>query len=74
MFAFLATAERFGLIQQIDRWVVRQAVRLIAAHERADRDIAASGPTSRVTGADERLGEEQPAERDASEKSLLLTR
>jgi diguanylate cyclase (GGDEF)-like protein/PAS domain S-box-containing protein len=37
--AFLATAERFGLIQQIDRWVVRQAVRLVAAHERAGRQL-----------------------------------
>jgi EAL domain-containing protein (putative c-di-GMP-specific phosphodiesterase class I) len=28
--AFLPTAERFGLIQEIDRWVVRRAVALIA--------------------------------------------
>ena len=29
--AFLATAERFGLIGAVDRWVTQQAVRLIAA-------------------------------------------
>ena len=28
--AFLPVAERFGLIQQIDRWVVQQAIRMIA--------------------------------------------
>ena len=28
--AFLPPAERFGLIQEIDRWVVRQAIQLIA--------------------------------------------
>ncbi len=30
--AFMASAERFGLIQEIDRWVLREAIRLIAAH------------------------------------------
>ena len=32
--AFLYTAERFGLIQSIDGWVVRKAIELIAEHER----------------------------------------
>lgn len=31
--AFLAGAERFGLIQEIDRWVLREAIRLIAAQQ-----------------------------------------
>lgn len=37
--AFLATAERFGLIQPIDRWVVREAIHLLDAHRRAGRDL-----------------------------------
>ncbi len=37
--AFLDTAERFGLIHAIDRWVVKRAIRLIAAHGRAGREI-----------------------------------
>ncbi len=38
--AFLDTAERFGLINAVDRWVVKRAIRLIAAHHRLGRDIA----------------------------------
>ena len=37
--AFLATAERFGLIGDIDRWVTQQAVRLIAAHDAEGREL-----------------------------------
>jgi diguanylate cyclase (GGDEF)-like protein/PAS domain S-box-containing protein len=37
--AFLATAERFGLIGGVDRWVTQQAVRLIEAHNREGRDL-----------------------------------
>ena len=37
--AFLATAERFGLIGDIDRWVTQQAVRLIAAHNKEGREL-----------------------------------
>jgi diguanylate cyclase (GGDEF)-like protein/PAS domain S-box-containing protein len=36
--AFLATAERFDLVQEIDRWMVRQAIRLIAEHSAEGRD------------------------------------
>ena len=32
--AFLPTAERFGLIQAVDRWVVRETIRLIATSQR----------------------------------------
>jgi diguanylate cyclase (GGDEF)-like protein/PAS domain S-box-containing protein len=38
--AFLDTAERFGLIHAIDRWVVKRAIRLIAAHRKAGRIIS----------------------------------
>jgi diguanylate cyclase (GGDEF)-like protein/PAS domain S-box-containing protein len=37
--SFLSTAERFGLIQGIDRWVAQQAVRLLAGHQKAGRDL-----------------------------------
>jgi EAL domain-containing protein (putative c-di-GMP-specific phosphodiesterase class I) len=37
--AFLYVAERFGLIQAIDGWVVRKAIELIAEHERAGRRL-----------------------------------
>ncbi len=36
---FLAVSERFGLIQEIDRWVARQAIGLLAAHQRAGHDL-----------------------------------
>ncbi len=35
--AFLDVAERVGLIQEIDRWVVRRALRLLAAEQRRGR-------------------------------------
>jgi len=37
--AFLATAERFGLIGGVDRWVTQQAVRLIEAHNREGGEL-----------------------------------
>jgi EAL domain-containing protein (putative c-di-GMP-specific phosphodiesterase class I) len=37
--AFLETAERFNLIQGLDRWVAQQAIRLIESHKRAGRDL-----------------------------------
>ncbi|HWI53447.1 MAG TPA: EAL domain-containing protein [Symbiobacteriaceae bacterium] len=36
---FLDVAERFGLIHQIDRWVVRQAIALLVRHEAEGRDL-----------------------------------
>ena len=39
--AFLGVAERFGLVQSIDRWVVAQAIRLM------DRRLRAGGHTPR---------------------------
>ena len=37
--AFLSVAERFGLIQSVDFWVVRQAIALIAEHARRGRQL-----------------------------------
>jgi diguanylate cyclase (GGDEF)-like protein/PAS domain S-box-containing protein len=37
--AFLATAERFDLVQKIDQWVVRQAIALIANHKLGGHDL-----------------------------------
>ena len=37
--SFLYAAERFGLIQEIDCWVARQAIALIAEHARAGRRL-----------------------------------
>jgi diguanylate cyclase (GGDEF)-like protein/PAS domain S-box-containing protein len=37
--AFLYIAERYGLIQAIDLWVVRKAIALIAAHKRAGQRL-----------------------------------
>jgi diguanylate cyclase (GGDEF)-like protein/PAS domain S-box-containing protein len=37
--AFLGSAERVGLIQQIDAWVARSAIRLIDQHRRAGREL-----------------------------------
>ncbi len=36
---FLAAAEQFGLIREIDRWVVRRAIRLIAEQREEGRDL-----------------------------------
>jgi EAL domain-containing protein (putative c-di-GMP-specific phosphodiesterase class I) len=38
--AFLGTAERFGLINSIDKWVVRQAIALIAEHQQAGHALS----------------------------------
>ena len=37
--AFLYVAERFGLVGGIDSWVARQAIDLIAEHQRAGHDL-----------------------------------
>ena len=37
--AFLASAERVGLIQEIDVWVARSAIRLIDQHRKAGREL-----------------------------------
>jgi len=40
--AFLYVAERFGLIQAVDGWVARSAIRLIDEHARAGRQLVLS--------------------------------
>jgi diguanylate cyclase (GGDEF)-like protein/PAS domain S-box-containing protein len=37
--AFLATAERFDLVQDIDRWMVQKAIGLIAEHAKHGREL-----------------------------------
>jgi PAS domain S-box-containing protein len=39
---FLPVAEKYGLIAEIDRWVVRQAVRLAASGRRVEANLSAS--------------------------------
>ena len=56
--AFLATAERFGLIGGVDRWVTQQAVRLIEAHGREGRDLTFEVNLSGRTMTDKRFPEE----------------
>jgi diguanylate cyclase (GGDEF)-like protein/PAS domain S-box-containing protein len=56
--AFLATAERFGLIGGIDRWVTQQAIRLIAAHKREGRDLILEVNLSGKTMTDARFPDE----------------
>jgi diguanylate cyclase (GGDEF)-like protein/PAS domain S-box-containing protein len=41
--AFLPVAERLGLIHAIDRWVAREAIRLLAAHPRLEFEVNLSG-------------------------------
>jgi diguanylate cyclase (GGDEF)-like protein/PAS domain S-box-containing protein len=53
--AFLATAERFGLIGGIDRWVTQQAVRLVAAHNKEGRELTLEVNLSGKTMGDARF-------------------
>jgi diguanylate cyclase (GGDEF)-like protein/PAS domain S-box-containing protein len=55
---FLATAERFGLIGGIDRWVTQQAVRLIAAHNKEGRELTLEVNLSGKTMGDARFPDE----------------
>jgi EAL domain-containing protein (putative c-di-GMP-specific phosphodiesterase class I) len=43
--AFIPTAERFGLIGAIDRWVVRRAIALLAEHECVSLEVNLSAAT-----------------------------
>jgi diguanylate cyclase (GGDEF)-like protein/PAS domain S-box-containing protein len=56
--AFLATAERFGLIGGIDRWVTQQAMRLIAAHNREGRELVLEVNLSGKTMGDAKFPDE----------------
>ena len=52
---FLYAAERFGLIQAIDGWVVRKAIALIAEHARAGRTLVLNVNLSGNSIGDRRL-------------------
>jgi diguanylate cyclase (GGDEF)-like protein/PAS domain S-box-containing protein len=56
--SFLATAERFGLIGGIDRWVTQQAIRLIAAHNRDGKELTLEVNLSGKTMADAKFPDE----------------
>ena len=53
--AFLYVAERFGLIQALDAWVVRSAIRLIAEHTRLGRPVVLSVNLSGKSISDPKL-------------------
>jgi diguanylate cyclase (GGDEF)-like protein/PAS domain S-box-containing protein len=53
--AFLHVAERFDLIQDIDRWVFEQAARLLAAHAAVGHEIALSVNFSGKTMSDPQI-------------------
>lgn len=53
--AFIGVAERFGLIRDIDRWVVRRAIHLIADYHRAGREITLEVNLSGKSFADNEL-------------------
>jgi diguanylate cyclase (GGDEF)-like protein/PAS domain S-box-containing protein len=58
---YLAAAERFGLIHEIDRWVIRAAVELIAARGDGDRrgyTLNLSGPSIGERGVVALIGDE----------------
>jgi diguanylate cyclase (GGDEF)-like protein/PAS domain S-box-containing protein len=54
--AFLYVAERFGLIQAIDVWVVRSAIQLIAEHAQTGRQLVVSVNLSGKSISDPKLG------------------
>ena len=72
--AFLATAERFGLIGAVDRWVTQQAVRLIAAqNERGKQlilEVNLSGKT--MTDANFPIQLEKDLRREGIDPSQLV--
>jgi EAL domain-containing protein (putative c-di-GMP-specific phosphodiesterase class I) len=53
--AFIDSAERFGLMQAIDRWVVRQGIRIAAEYARRGRDVRTEINISGKAFADDEL-------------------
>jgi diguanylate cyclase (GGDEF)-like protein/PAS domain S-box-containing protein len=53
--AFLGIAERFSLVQEIDRWVVHEAIELLAAHQRAGKPMKLEVNISGRTMSDPQL-------------------
>jgi diguanylate cyclase (GGDEF)-like protein/PAS domain S-box-containing protein len=72
--AFLYVAERFGLIQAVDAWVARSAIRLIADHERAGRRLVLSVNLSGKSICDPKLavGIEEALDETAIDPSRLI--
>jgi len=72
--SFLGTAERFDLIQDIDRWVVQQAIELIAAHRDHGRalkvEVNISAKSVGDSGLPRLIGEQ--LERTGIDPSLLI--
>ena len=62
---FLYNAERFGLIEQIDRWVLRQAVGHLSASHAAGTDLMLTVNVSGKTMGDPGLGVRRRATRRA---------
>lgn len=54
--SFLSNAERFGLIDKIDHWVLREAVRHLSRSHAAGRDLMLTVNVSGKTMGDARLG------------------
>ncbi|MGP6189651.1 MAG: EAL domain-containing protein [Vulcanimicrobiaceae bacterium] len=72
--AFLKAAERFGLMQEIDKWVVREAIRFVSAEERAGRtvrvEVNLAGPSLNDAGVMACI--EQELQRTGIEPSSLV--
>jgi diguanylate cyclase (GGDEF)-like protein/PAS domain S-box-containing protein len=71
---FLPVAERFDLVQAIDRWVVRRAIELLADSERAGRDLVLEVNLSGRSMGDAQLFEllERELKRTAIDASRLV--
>jgi diguanylate cyclase (GGDEF)-like protein/PAS domain S-box-containing protein len=72
--AFLYVAERFGLIQAVDAWVARQAIRLIAEHARTGRRLVLSVNLSGASIGDPKLASfvERELEEAAVDPACLI--
>jgi diguanylate cyclase (GGDEF)-like protein len=73
--SFLPTAERFGLVADIDCWVVRRAIALLAAQQRAGTDVSLAVNLSARSVADPRVAaviEREFAQSEADPRGLVL--
>ena len=72
--AFLGAAERFGVVQEMDVWVARNAIRLIGRAARMDRDLRLEVNLSGRTLGDPRLTDavEEELEAAAIDPSNLI--
>jgi len=73
--SFLDTAERFGLVRSIDRWVVTESIRLIGAQRRLGHDLRLSVNLSGKSLGDfelTRLIEKELRDQDVAPQSLTF--